>query len=239
MAVAFDTKATLFTGAATTSFTNASHTIGAISNGVLILYMQWSAVITSPVVSWDSTGTPQTMPLIGSKVESDNLAVAYLFWLLAPHTGLKTLSVSWTGSASYCGITASFSGADQTAFATTFKNVATNASNDSSSGGNYPTPSGLAVTTISGDMAVMSAATGDAAFATGGGLGTQLGFSNTFVSGDMRYLAAAGTTTTVAANTAAATAHPCCAVACAISAVGNVPSVLDTVGQTIYRVRRL
>jgi hypothetical protein len=237
MAVAFDTKATLFTGAATTSFTNASHTIGAISNGALIVYMQWGAVISSPVVKWDNTGTPQTMTLIGSKVESDNLAVSYLFGLIAPHTGLKTLSVSWTGSASYCGISASFSGADQTAFATTFKNLATDATTPSS-GGNYPNPSGMAITTISGDMAVFGAATGNGAFATGSGLGTQLGFSNTNVSGDMRYLAAVGATTSVAANQSVAS-QPYCGVGCAIAAVGNVAGTADTLGQTIYRVRRL
>src|ERR1700730_440584 len=167
MAVAIDVHGTTFTGGATTSFTNTSLTIGAISNGVLIAFLQFGAAITSPVIRWDSTGTPQTMTLIASKANSDNTAFSYEFGLLNPHAGNKTFSASWTGSSDYAGNLASFSGCDQTAFATTFKNVLTDASSPGNT--NYPT-AGFAVTTISGDMVVQSSATNTGTVASSGGL---------------------------------------------------------------------
>lgn len=215
MAVAFDAQGTAFTGASLgTGFTNTSLTIGGSGN-VLIAFLQFSGTAPgSLVVNWDSTGTAQTMTLIGSKLESDNLAITYLFGLLAPHTGNKTFAVTNTSSSqSYTGNIVSFTGADQTSFATTFKNLVTDAS--SGVAGNYPT-GGIAIATFSGDMTVFSAASFNQQFSASGGLGTSILALNTNVSGGGRYLAATTSSTTIACDVTAATAN-CCGVGCAIA----------------------
>jgi hypothetical protein len=217
MAVAFDTQGTKFEAASTTSFTNSTHTVGASANA-LVLFLQFNtggAAPTSINVTWDSVA----MTLIGTKATSVAGAWAYKYGLLAPHTGNKTLSVSWTNAASYGGVTVAFTGADQTAFATTFKNLTSDASTPGATG-NYPT-GGLAVTTNSGDMAVGCFATANGSFGTGGGLGTQAQWAATNVGGDSRYLAAVGASTVLAGNATTAS-QTYCAIACAIAAAGTV-----------------
>jgi hypothetical protein len=212
MAVAFDAKQTTDrTGTATTSFThtnaNGVITVGSGTNRALLVFLQFGAVVSSVSVTWDSGGTNQAMTNIVSATESDNLGQAYLFGLVAPTSGQKTLSVSWTTSASFTCGEASFTGADQTGGATTFKNTNTFV-------GNNPSPMTITVTTANGDMAVASFAANNCSF-TSVSTGTDIYHDNTNVSGAAAYNAAVGASTVVAYG--ANLANPCCIAACDIA----------------------
>jgi hypothetical protein len=200
-AVAFGSSGTVFSGGPVTSLTDTSMTVGSLSNGVLVVFLEFNPTvsISGVTVNWDSTGTNQSMTQIGTVAASDATSNVFIFGLIAPTAGNKTLSVSWTGSSYYVGIEASYSGAKQTSIATTFTGVATNATTPTTTG-NYPAPSGMAITTTSGEMAILAAASLNGTFDSLAGLGTELATSNSVVSGQDRYLAAAGTTTTVAAS---------------------------------------
>jgi hypothetical protein len=188
MAVAFDAKGTSDkTAGATTSLTFTNLTIGAVSNPALLVFVQFGGdpgAFTKQ--QWDSTGTPQTLTNIISAHETDSLAYAFLFGLAGPHTGNKTLALTWTNSIDYTIDAASFSGADQTGGATTFKN-ATSATGPS-------TPGTITVTSPAGDMAVASFASNNATWSTASA-GTLIFADNTNVSGAATYLAGAGSTT--------------------------------------------
>jgi hypothetical protein len=219
VAVSFASQGVPFTGNTTTFYSDTSLTIPAGANA-LIAMLQWGAIVTSPIVNWDSTGitngAAQTMAFVGSKAATDSTDV-YLFGLLAPNPGNLSFSASWfSGATNYCGNTICFYGADQTSFATTFKNLVTLASTTGSLGF-YPS-GGQAITTNPGDMAVMSVSSNNQELSPGLGLGAEIIALNTFVSGSGRYLAANSSSTILAANAQGVSGFPCALVGCAIAA---------------------
>lgn len=135
MTVAIDAKSNWSTSQnAVTSFTDASFTIGSGSNRALVVALVCEATTgnspTAPTVNWDSTGTNQSMTLIATM--SDNRQAhdirIFLFSLVAPTSGNKTLSVAGL-NANVDSLIAyiSFTGVDQTGGTITFRNAITSA----------------------------------------------------------------------------------------------------------------
>jgi hypothetical protein len=230
MAVAQDASGTVFTGAATTSFShNSLITVGSGANRALIVMAQFGssvATVGTITATWDVGGTAQVMFKIGSQNESDNSACTFLFGLLAPTAGNLTLQVAWTGSASYTICAVSFTGADQGSPAGTFKNFISGASNTTNLAAAFPA-GGAALNSPVNDMGVFCAASNNAGFdVTTGGTGqtgTFLYGDNVNVSGGGIYIAGAGASTSCAISTIAGDGvQPACWVACDIAAVGTV-----------------
>jgi len=130
MAVLFDAKATVEVHAEDVDTANldlTGLTIGAGSNRVLVATIAIHDINPPPVftVTWDPTGTPQGLTLITSINNGNNYT--YLYGLVNPASGNKTLRMSTTGAHTEVFLdAASFTGADQTGGATTFANAATN-----------------------------------------------------------------------------------------------------------------
>jgi hypothetical protein len=116
-----------------TSTTDATFTVGAGSNRALVVALCTESVTgsapTAPTCRWDSTGTNQSMTLITTM--SDNRDThdckIFLFGLVAPTSGLKTLDISGcNANTDFVFAYISFTGVDQTGGTTTFKNAITN-----------------------------------------------------------------------------------------------------------------
>lgn len=144
MAVALDANATSPTRQASgTTLNNANLTVGSGSNRALIVQLCFSSVVTGISVKWDVAGANQTCTLIGSNTGP---YVTYLYGLVAPASGNKTLSVSWTSTSAAEVNLASFTGVNQTGGATSFAHFSHNNS--------ATTTASLAVTSATGNMAV-------------------------------------------------------------------------------------
>lgn len=149
MAVAFDAKATAnshTTGTTVVTLSNANMTVGSGSNRALLCVVSWEGVAAPTGISakWDTAGTNQTMAQIGSTISNGNFRVA-LFGLLAPTSGNKNFTLSWTNTCSCYLDLIAFTGVDQTSNAVAFPhfNSATATStgpatvNITSASGNY------------------------------------------------------------------------------------------------------
>lgn len=146
--VQLDANATssAYAGTATT-VSNSNLTVGSGSNRALVAQLMFSTTtVTSVTCTWDVGGTNQSMTLIQSA--SNGVAERAELWgLVAPTSGNKTLTCSWTGSSNDAMLNAtSFSGVNQTGGATTFPN-ATNATGTSTS-------PAVTVTSAAGDAAI-------------------------------------------------------------------------------------
>jgi hypothetical protein len=156
MAVAFDAKPTgtspnfdaVFSGA--TSVNLGTLTVGSGSNRALVASIMFNAVVSTVALHWDTAGTNQSMTQIGTGTNSiGSTNVIYLFGLLAPTSGAKTLGATWTTSAAGYLSGISWTGVSQTSFATSFINFNHVAN---SCGGT--TTSSITVTTTSGNATV-------------------------------------------------------------------------------------
>jgi hypothetical protein len=130
MATTFDAKSTASTIAnnalGTTGVTHALLTIGASATAATF-EIQFSAAVSSVVVTWDNGGTNQNVPLIVKHANSNSLAEAHIYGLTNPTTGNKTLKVTWNAVTVDCIVSGqSWTGSDTTGGATTFNNTATN-----------------------------------------------------------------------------------------------------------------
>lgn len=163
MAVALDAKGNFSVSHdAVTSYTDTSFTVGSGANRALIVGLACESGTgnhpTAPTANWDSTGTNQSMTLIAAstmQLSSSSDFSLFLFGLVAPTSGNKTLSIaSMNGSAGSDSIVAmiSFTGVDQTGGTTTFKN--------GNKGNNSTTTISYAPTTVSGDAVVTVFGTG-------------------------------------------------------------------------------
>ena len=134
MAVALDAQSSAFTASQSlASYTNAAFTVGSGANRALVVALVCESTTgnspTAPTLSWDSTGTNQSMQLISTM--SDNRTSSeirhFIFGLVAPTSGNKKLAVGGlnTNCASILAYI-SWTGVDQTGGTTTFKNAATN-----------------------------------------------------------------------------------------------------------------
>lgn len=124
MAVAHDADSSSATDSGTgqTSATHGNLTVGSsLSNGALLFIAVFDTQTVSNVaLHWDSAGTNQAMTLIGSQVSTGAHGFAFLFGLLAPTSGNKTLNCTWTTAAEVSLFGCSWTGVDQTSVAVAF-----------------------------------------------------------------------------------------------------------------------
>lgn len=114
MAIAVDSRqtGTSSTGASSLSW---NHTVGSISNGILLAMPQVSSgtgVSVSSVV-WDSGGANTALTRKGQKQDSGT-GWAEIWHLLSPASGTKLIKVTYSASAAVTTGSASYSGVDQT-----------------------------------------------------------------------------------------------------------------------------
>lgn len=169
MAVAFDAKSTAWTnvsGVATLS--HSLITVGSGTNMALIACIIFSATALPAglTVTWDLVSTNQAMTAIASTTISNSMepATAVLYGLVAPTSGNKTLTMSWTGNLEAHLVAVSFSGVDQTGGSTSFPNGTTV---NSTSGA--ATSGSITVTSASADQVVALFSNNAWAFATTSG----------------------------------------------------------------------
>lgn len=105
-------------------------TVGTGANRALVAYITLLASGAAPTgvtAVWDSGGTNQSMTLIDSFTNASDFGASpqlvLMFGLVAPTSGNKTLTISWTNSANYSIGAASFTGASQVGGTTTFANA--------------------------------------------------------------------------------------------------------------------
>lgn len=122
--------------AANPSGTSANYTnltiSGGLSNSALVVTIvngDNGAGVSGLSAVWDSGGTNQSMTQVAT-LTSVNFQ-SWIFGLLAPTAGNKTLALSWTGSAQLLICAASLKNVKQTSVVTAFVNAATNAANAS------------------------------------------------------------------------------------------------------------
>lgn len=132
--------------ASATSVNYTGITVAAGSDRALVCTIGFEQNATSITFTWDSGGTNQAMTSVNSQKEDTWPRYIYIFGLLAPTTGNKTLAISWTTSASGRVNCVAFDGVLQTNIAAAFTNAA-------NSSGNSANPS-QAITTSSGDATV-------------------------------------------------------------------------------------
>lgn len=155
MAVAFDAKTAAWTnvnGVATMNVTNL--TVGSGSNRALAVLLlcgsDGTGMPSGLTVVWDSGGTNQSCTLISStSVANGPLAgSSALYGLVAPTSGNKTLTISWTGNSEMHACAISFTGVDQTSVAVAFPHGNTHSVVAGAS------PTTVTITSATGNMVV-------------------------------------------------------------------------------------
>lgn len=129
MAVAFDANSgTPADATAVATLSLSTLTVGALANRALIGIVSLDNVATPTLSSWvwDSAGTPQNLTLINTSSHTPS-AYAWMYGLVAPTSGNKTMKITFTGNVTeiQLGATAS-SGVDQTGGTTTFPHSISN-----------------------------------------------------------------------------------------------------------------
>lgn len=110
-AVTFDNSGSARTASGTSG--TFSFAVAANANRCMIgMISDPSNAITGAAMTWDNGGTNQSLTLITNNGGGGSGAV-WLFKLIAPTTGTKTMSVSWTGTTALDIAAAVFDGADQ------------------------------------------------------------------------------------------------------------------------------
>lgn len=153
MAIAVDARSTglqTLAASATGQTTVAwSHTLGVLTNGILIVLIAQDAGANSTSVIWDDGGTSIALTRKGTVSQGTCRAEIWYVLTAGLVTGTKTIRANWSGSHEGQGGSASYSGVDQT----TIFNAASPQTATGASGTN---PS-LAVTTTAGELAIDSA----------------------------------------------------------------------------------
>lgn len=127
MAVGIDAKGTVLTGSSLVltigSYTGL--TVGGSATALVVPLTLIPAPSANPTVTWDNGGTNQAMTLIGVVTDTTNInGKTYLYGLVNPTTGNKTLAATWTTTSARFIVNAiSFTGT-ATTFATAFTNFA-------------------------------------------------------------------------------------------------------------------
>jgi hypothetical protein len=111
------------TGNGVAALTNANLTVPAGSTALLafLTTSTFGTPVSAVSLRWDSAGTNQAMTQVASSTLGGNSS--FLFGLLSPTSGLKTLSASWTGSGAATLYVMSFSGTATDTIANAFKNA--------------------------------------------------------------------------------------------------------------------
>src|SRR6266704_349235 len=151
MAVAFDAKATAYaatTGTGVTTLSNNNLTVGSGSNRALIAVVTWvnTATPTSPSANWDTAGTNQAMTQIGSTIANGSDVHCALFGLVAPTSGAKNFTITWTNACGCYVDLIAFTGVDQTSVAVAFPHF--NSATGSTS------PASVTITSATGNYTV-------------------------------------------------------------------------------------
>jgi hypothetical protein len=135
MAVAFDAQGHV-DAASNTTVSGTPITVGTGTNRVLCvgLHFQGTAGLPTGIsVTWDVGGTAQVMTAItgasGNDTAQGSTDSVIWYGLVAPTSGTKTLTASWTGARISSMGAVSFTGADQTGGNTTFPHGAANTVN--------------------------------------------------------------------------------------------------------------
>jgi hypothetical protein len=108
------------------NFTNIS--VGNNGNRFLLAWITSFTAITSPTATWDSGGSNQAMTLTTTQASLTAPITAYMFRLVNPAVGNKTLAFSWTTASNNIGFSASsWFGVNQQAplYSTSSNNTAT------------------------------------------------------------------------------------------------------------------
>jgi hypothetical protein len=175
MAIAVDARTTgarTLAGDVNSTTMSWAHTLGALSNGILIVCLQQDANAATTSVVWDPAGANEALTLKGTI--SQGAARAEIWYLKSPSgTGSKTITATWSGTHHGCGGSASYSGVDQS---TTF-----NAASPQTATGAIGTDPSLAITSANGEL-VIDSAVWDLAGVTN--------FAPTKVGGSQNYIAA-------------------------------------------------
>lgn len=188
MAVTVNATATAVVNQASgaTSITSTNLTIAAGATALLVWFYCSGGAPTSPAVSWDATGTPQSMTLITSVTNGS--AYASLYGLLSPRTGNLTLKATWTQTTLSAAIDAiAFAGTATDTIAHCFPNAVTNS-------GTSTTPAVTATSAVGNiNVAGVSAVQSVSAFSATG---------STLVFNDNSHVGSAGARATGAASVA-------------------------------------
>lgn len=193
MAVAFDAAGTADAVAHDTSPVNFTNlTVGSGSERALVAFISIDISVSGSdaisSVQWDATGTPQAMTLITS-ITNGNSARTFLYGLVNPTSGAKTLRVTFSGTAPDEVFLDAFSvtGADQTGGTTTFAHANT-------ATGTSTSPS-VSITSATGNLTaagitapqVLSSPTQTQIFADNAGLFTSGGASRAAGAGSVSH----------------------------------------------------
>jgi hypothetical protein len=156
--VAFDAGDSSGVGTRVVSATSMAYTgitVGSGTNRALVFAIYFDANVSSVSAVWDSVGANQTMELIGSKKENTWNRYLYLFGLVAPASGNKTLSVSWTTTSTARGGAASFTGVNQSGGTASFADF-------TGADGSSATPA-VSIPSASTDLAIAAHGSSDGA----------------------------------------------------------------------------
>jgi len=92
-----------------------TYTVSAGSNLVLLVGLWvFGGTTGTPTVTWDAGGTNQAMTLVSGSPVTLATAVVYLYELVAPAPGLKTLTATWVTARSAALGAIAFAGVDPT-----------------------------------------------------------------------------------------------------------------------------
>lgn len=113
MAVSVDSRNAGTSSASAASLTW-SHTVGAISNGILLVMPQCSSAtgVTISSVVWDDGGANTALTRKGQKQDSGT-GWAEIWYLLSPAPGTKNIKVTYSAAVACTAGSASYSGVDQ------------------------------------------------------------------------------------------------------------------------------
>lgn len=148
-AVSVNATGTRQTASGVTSHNYTNITVAALSDTALVCVASFTSNVTGVTANWDSTGTPQAMAQLKVQQEQSNNRWTYIFGLLAPTTGNKTLAWAWTTSSLIDASCMAFNGVTQVSTAAAFTDVV-------GAAGTGGTAS-VTITTASGDATVSSA----------------------------------------------------------------------------------
>ena len=145
MSVVFDNGVFAIPGVSTSSFNMTTMTVGTGGNRLLLAFASAFTAISSLAAVWDSGGANQAMTLVNSQANVGASVTMYMFRLLNPVPGNKTLAWTWTTASNNIGFFShSWVGVNQGAplYSTVFGN------------GSTATPTTTVNSALTGDVAV-------------------------------------------------------------------------------------
>ncbi len=102
--------------------------------------------VSGLTVTWDNGGTNQPMTLLGSTSDASNGGTVYLYGLVAPTSGAKTLHAAWTGTSDVVLAGISFINVSQIGGAASFANFTSTIGTSN--------PAAVTQTALAGNLAV-------------------------------------------------------------------------------------